>query len=120
MPADFPEGPYESTHRVVVARGRLGKRHAEQWGAAWNAVALRYHAADHYDLAFSRLVTQHGTAPDHPIRAEQERMLFGFFSSARSMFDCFGYATYVWVASRRVSGFQLRTLKDQGRVSMAT
>ena len=111
VPDDFPVGPYEAVlHRLDHERANTNYF---QFMEAWNAIAIRFAALDESDRAFTASIGMHGPAPAQPIRFQQERDLFHFFSNAFSAFDAFAYAVYAIGSIFLPTKFALQSAGDE-------
>lgn len=117
-PLDFPAGPYEAVHAIVVSKW-MSHALYEHYAGSWNAVAYRYVGANDAGQEFDLSLEEHGASPTPVERYRQEQALFTFFSSGFSTFEAAFYALYVIGAFLEPTGFSLASEKDQQRVSPA-
>lgn len=113
--ADFPTGSYEAIHGIV---GKM-VQHAlyEDYAAAWNAVAYRFHAAVEAGEAFEQSLKADGATPLPAQRYKQDKALAHFFADGHSTFESVFYALYAIAAFIEPTSFSLATLADRRRVS---
>lgn len=110
-PTDFPSADFEAVDaKLTPHSGHSAHKH---FIGAWNAISYRYMAFAEYDQQFTASVVMHGPGPGHPIRFEQERDLFGFFSSGVSVFDAFCFGTFAIGALTGSTDFCLVSAKDE-------
>ena len=81
MPPDFPMETYELIHKQALLHANDPKFPHKFFGGAWNAIAFRFLAVTDYEENLRVSFTEHGTNTAPHIRYQQERDLFGFFSS---------------------------------------
>jgi hypothetical protein len=115
MPVDFPTDHYNDIFERTLPRATESPAIYEQFAGAWNAVAYRFLAMADDEAAFSSLVVH--IAPKPPIRYEQERSLFGFFSNGFSVFEAAFYGVFAGGALLSPSDFPIATSRDQQRIS---
>ena len=100
LPTDFPAKAYDAVSTIVQAR-RSGEPTYTDCFDAWRAVAYRFWALAEYDASFTKSISIFGAACNETERFSQERDLFGFFSSAMSVFEAYSLAMYIagsWLA----------------------
>ncbi|HXF23409.1 MAG TPA: hypothetical protein VN602_02755 [Gemmatimonadaceae bacterium] len=116
MPADFPNGPYDAVHSVIV--GKL-KDHElyDHFAGAWVAILYRFRAAVDSGESVLALMKIHGPTPPPVERYLQERALFEFFSCSFSVFEAAIYAYYTIGAFLVPAAFTLASARDQQRVT---
>lgn len=117
MPSGFPTSPFEATYWAAV--GLTGPFIGDFVGA-WNAVSYRYHALFDYSDAFEVSIKQHGAAPEASIRYTQEKNLFGFFSSAFSVYEAYFFGMFALGAMLSPGTFPLATPSDRQRVAIGS
>ncbi|MDP3495482.1 MAG: hypothetical protein Q8R82_20430 [Hyphomonadaceae bacterium] len=112
---DFPTGPYEAIHGIV---GKM-VQHAlyEDYAAAWNAVAYRFHAAVEAGEAFEQSLKADGATPLPAQRYKQDKALAHFFADGHSTFESVFYALYAIAAFVEPTRFSLATPADRRKVS---
>src|SRR5829696_5705306 len=115
MPPSFPEEQFDRIY-LAVDRFRQNANHL-QFQGAWNAVAYRYLAMTEYDKRFTASVKSHGRGPGEPERYCQERDLFGFASSAYSMFDAVHYAMFVAGSFVDSTNFEIANELDERKIN---
>jgi hypothetical protein len=120
MPSDFPTAEYEFVHSRMEPLSRTANEIYAHFAGAWNAVAYRFMAMTEYERAFSDSIAVVGASPSPLHREEQERALFGFFSSGFSVFESTFYALFSMGAFLSGQYFPIATQKDQQRISPAT
>jgi hypothetical protein len=113
MPGDFPTDHYNAIYDQTLAQ--VAAATPDQFAGAWNAVAYRFLAMTDEEQTFTALVVN--TAPEPPIRYQQERSLFGFFSNGFSVFEATFYALFALGALLSPSHFPIATAKDQQKIS---
>jgi hypothetical protein len=116
VPADFPTGPYENIHAIVAAKRSSHANYGHYAGAS-NAVAYRFKAAIEYGDAFALSLKTHSTAPAPQGRYNQEKFLFGFFSSGFSVLESVFFELFVLGAFVAPAKFPLATPQDQQLVT---
>lgn len=116
VPTDFPSGPYENIHAIVLAKLN-GHGSYEHYAGASNAVAYRFKAAIEYADAFALSLKTHGTAPVPEERFNQEKLLFGFFSSGFSVLESVFFELFVLGVFVAPGKFPLATPQDQQNVT---
>jgi hypothetical protein len=91
LPNDFPTLEFEAVYGKLHSHNHKKNEYDLAIGAM-HAMSYRFKTLAEYDDRFTASIKAHGTGPAQPIRYEQERDLFGFFSNAFSVFDtfCFG------------------------------
>jgi hypothetical protein len=108
MPTDFPTEMYAAIHQKLQPLATSKSKIYAEFGGAWNVISYRYRALADYDEAFSSSIKVHGTAPIAPERYEQERDLFGFFSSGFSVFEALFYGAFAIGAFLDEQPFRLK------------
>jgi hypothetical protein len=116
MPDSFPADQFDRIYQTVANRYRQHPNYSQYQGA-WNAVAYRYKAMVEHDERFTASIVKDGPAPGEPTRFDQERDLFGFASSAYSMFDALHYGMFAIGSFIDASNFPLSSAQDERRVS---
>lgn len=114
--ADFPVSPYESIYRVIVTKHGNHPRF-DHFAGAWNALAYRFVAAVNYGDELIDSFSTYGTSPPPNERFVQERLLFDFFSSGFSAFECVFYGCYAIGNFLMPENFLLESAKEQQQVS---
>jgi hypothetical protein len=117
MPSDFPTRPFEATYRAAIG---LKGPYLDDFVGAWNAVSYRYLALFDYSDDFEVSIKQYGAAPEASIRYTQERDLFGFFSSAFSVFEAYFFGMFALGATLSASTFPFATPSDRQRVAVGS
>jgi hypothetical protein len=115
MPVDFPTAQYNDVYERTLSQVTASPAIHEQFAGAWNAVAYRFQAMADDEIAFTSLVVQ--TAPEPPIRYQQERSLFGFFSNGFSVFEATFYGVFALGALLSPADFPIATPRDQQRIA---
>lgn len=115
-PPDFPFVPYSEIFLAVRTRSSEQPLW-DEFGGAWNAAAYRFLAVVHYADAFRESLATHGTTPAPPIRSEQERVLFGFFTNAVSCIEATYYGLFAVGAYLAPTAFRLETADDKRNVT---
>ena len=69
-----------------------------------------------YDQRFTRGIIENGSGPIPRLRYEQERDLFGFFSSGCSVVDAFSFGMFAIGAMLMPTAFPLDTEREERRV----
>jgi hypothetical protein len=93
-PPDFPVEAYNKVHQYL---NKYKDTHKVQWSlfsSGWNGLAYRYRAMAEYDERFTTSVKEFGNSPPPEERYEQGKALFGFFTNAVSVIDCFFFSIY--------------------------
>ena len=116
VPNDFPAVAYGEIHKLVVGSWSTHALY-EHYAGAWNAVAYRFRALVDYGDTFIDSLKTYGTAPEPEERYQQEKSLFGFFSSGFSTFESLFYGLFTIGAFVAPAAFPLLTPKDQQQVS---
>jgi hypothetical protein len=112
-PDDFPAADFEAVHTKLAA-------HSQHFAygnfvGAWSAISYRYTAVAEYDQQLTAsFSTQLGAG--NPIRYQQERDLFEFFSSGLSVFDAFCFGSFAIGAITGSTDFPFATEKDERNV----
>jgi hypothetical protein len=114
--ADFPIAQYESIYSMVVAKHGRNPRY-EHFSGAWNALSYRYVASANYGKDLVESFRTYGTSPPPNERFVQERLLFDFFSSGFSAFECVFYGCYAIGSFLVPENFLLASAKEQQQVS---
>lgn len=117
MPSDFPTPSFEAAY---LSATRLQGSPDEHFAGAWNAVSYRYRALVDYGNSFGTSISRDGVAPEAALRFAQERDLFGFFSSAFSIFEAFYYGMFAVGSTLSPSTFPFVTASDRQRVGVAS
>jgi len=117
MPSDFPTSSFEATYWGTV---RLQGPFLDDFVGAWNAVAYRYRSLPDYGDSFGISITRHGAAPEANVRYLQEKDLFGFFSSAFSIFEAFFFGMFAVGATLSPTTFPFATPADRQRVGVGS
>jgi hypothetical protein len=115
VPDDFPANQFEAVYKKVQAHNP--RREYALAISAMHAISYRFMAIAEYDGRFTASLAAHGPGPGQPIRYEQERDLFGFFTNAFSVLDAFCFAMYAIGALTGTSDFQLATARDERNVT---
>jgi hypothetical protein len=114
-PHDFPIADFEAVFSKMTAhRSHQANAH---FVAAWSALSYRYLAVTEYDDWFTASIVKHGSGPGHPIRYQQERDLFNFFSNGVSVLDAFCFGTYAIGTHTGSSNFKLANDSDERKVN---
>lgn len=113
---DFPVGPYEEVHRLVVSRWASHELY-EHYAGAWNAVAYRFHATVQAGDEFEQSLDAHGSAPPSDERYRQDQALANFFSNGFSTFESIFYGLHTIAAFVDPANFSLATPKARQQVS---
>ncbi len=114
-PSDFPTIEYEALYSKLAAH--KDKRAHPLLTGALHAVPYRFAALAEYDESLRASLKEHGLGPGQPYRYQQERDLFGFFSSGVSALDSFCFAAFAIGALTGSSEFPLATEKHEKRVT---
>jgi hypothetical protein len=112
---DFPAADFEAIYTKINPRSSHSA-HIHFVGA-WSAISYRYRAVTEYEAQFTASIVRDGPGPGQPIRYEQERDLFNFFSSGVSVFDAFCFGAFSIGAHTGSTDFQLVTERDQRKVN---
>lgn len=115
VPDDFPASEYESIYLKAASHLPKQQEIYEQFGSAWNAVAYRFVAVAEYEAILKVSLVRTNAPP--PERYEQERDLFGFFSSGFSVFEAAFYGIFSLGALIAPAAFPTTTPRDQQRIS---
>jgi hypothetical protein len=119
LPNDFSVQEFEAVYKKLQAHSQ--QKHEYDLGiGAMHAISYRFKALAEYDDRFTASIASHGPAPAQPIRYEQERDLFGFFSNAFSVFDTLCFVLFAIGALTGAPNFSLATAKDERNVNWAT
>lgn len=108
--ADFPKARYLAVEeRIAHYLGALQASAAavsgvSEYAGGWNAVILRFRAADECGISAIAALAR-GGAPPNDVRYEQERDLFGFFANVLSTIESCCYAIYHVARIAGVPGF---------------
>lgn len=113
---DFPAASYGEIHKLVAGNWSTHALY-EHFTGAWSAVAYRFRDLVDCGDAFIELLKTYGTAPEPEERYQQEKSLFGFFSSGFSTFESLFYGLFTIGAFIAPAAFPLLTPKDQQQVS---
>jgi hypothetical protein len=103
-PPDFPATLFqeiESKVKELRHEGLLEKENWSEFAQGWNGVGYRFLFLCDYDKDFSSVSRQ----TDHTELYKQNKALFGFFSSASSLFENYAYCLYLLGNSLRSSDF---------------
>ena len=103
-PPDFPATLFEEIESKVKELRRKGLLEKENWSEfaqGWNGVGYRFLFLCDYDKDFSSVSRQ----TDHTELYKQNKALFSFFSSARSLFENYAYCLYFLGNGLRSSDF---------------
>jgi hypothetical protein len=111
MPSDFPSTEYESVYKKVLPYELLAKVSYEHFSGAWNAIAYRFRAIIEYEAAFTASLIKNGSSPSPIDRYQQERDLFGFFSSGFSIFESSFYGLFSIGSIISAANFPMTNLK---------
>jgi hypothetical protein len=117
MPPDFPSAAFEATYRGAA---ELRGPYLDDFVGAWNAVSYRYRALLDYSDSFEASIRKNGAAPEAGIRYIQEKDLFGFFSSAFSIFEAFFFGMFAVGATLSPVTFPFATPADRQRVGVSS
>jgi hypothetical protein len=113
-PDDFPAADFEAVQTKLAANDKNPAH--KNFVGAWSAISYRYMAVAEYDQQLTAsLSTQPGAG--NPIRYQQERDLFGFFSSGLSVFDAFCFGSFAIGAITGSTDFPFATEKDERNVN---
>jgi hypothetical protein len=115
VPSDFPGIDFETIEARVQSR-LAGQRHLGRFAGAWSAVCYRFLAMAEYDQRFTQGIIKNGPGPIPRLRFEQERDLFGFFSTGCSVIDSFSFGMFAIGAMLMPAAFLLETERDERRV----
>lgn len=115
VPDDFPASQYDAVHTKLVAHG--SKNEHRLFMGALHGISYRFKALADYDDSFTASINAHGTTSGQPIRYQQERDLFGFFSNAFSVFDSFCFALFAIGSLASPANFPLATPEDERNVN---
>jgi hypothetical protein len=118
MPIDFPTADVEHVHTKLTPCFHTHRDHYGHFAGAWQALSYRYKAVAEYDELFAAAVIQYGPGPGPEERYMQERVLFGFFSNALSLFDAYCYAIFAIGAIIKPLEFRLSSAADERNVSI--
>ena len=113
---DFPVGPYEAVHAAVVAHWSTAASY-QQYSAAWNALAYRFHGAVEAGAKFQKSLRDFGSHPAPQQRFQQEEALFNFFSNGFAAFEALFYGLFAIGSFIDPAAFRLETQREQQRVS---
>jgi hypothetical protein len=113
LPREFPVGPYDDAHALVMDRLTASLSLQREFNGAWNAVVYRFLAAAELDTSLRRSFRKFGAAPPIPERYRQERDLFAFLANACSVLDSLAYALYALNAGPYPLAFPLVTRADR-------
>ena len=114
--AGFPVEAYHRIHAVVVAK-HTGHANYDHYAGASNAVAYRFKAATEYAEEFAESLKRYGSSPAPQDRYQQEKLLFGFFSSGFSALESVFFELFVLGAYVAPEAFPLDTPKDRQQVT---
>lgn len=92
MPIDFPRAAFEAVQKKLDQFSK--QREHDHFIGAWSAISYRYHGLVDYDKEFTASIVKHGPGPGQPLRYQQERDLFGFFTNGVSVFDAYCFAMF--------------------------
>jgi hypothetical protein len=118
VPDDFPGADFENVEKKVQARFPE-HAHARFFGGAWGALAYRFMAMAQYDESFTKSILENGASPGPMLRYEQERDLFGFFSSGCSATDALLFGMFTLGAMLKPVAFALKDKSDERNVNPA-
>jgi hypothetical protein len=118
VPDDFPGADFENIEKKVQARF-AEHAHARFFGGAWGALAYRFMAMAQYDESFTKSILANGVSPGPMLRYEQERDLFGFFSSGCSATDALLFGMFTLGAMLKPVAFALKDKSDERNVNPA-
>jgi hypothetical protein len=113
-PQDFPAADFEAIYTKMTPRSSHSAH--TRFVSAWSAVSYRYMAVSEYDGWFTASIVSAGPGPGQPIRYEQERDLFNFFSTGVSVFDAFCFGAFAIGAHTGSIDFKLAGDSDERRV----
>ena len=114
-PVDFPATDFEAVQAKLTPHS-VHSAHTH-FISAWSAISYRYKAVAEHDQQFTASIGTHGPGAGGPIRYEQERDLFEFFSSGVSVFDAFCFGAFAIGALTGSTDFPIITEKDQRNVN---
>jgi hypothetical protein len=114
-PPDFPAADFEAIYTKITPRSSHSAH--TRFVGAWNAISYRYKAVTECEVQFTASIVRDGPGPGQPIRYEQERDLFNFFSSGVSVFDAFCFGAFAIGAHTGSTYFQLVTDTDERKVN---
>jgi hypothetical protein len=119
LPNDFPTREFEAVYKKLHIHRQQNDQYDLAVGAM-HAMSYRFKALGEYDDRFTASINAHGSGPAQPIRYEQERDLFGFFSNAFSVFDTFCFSLFAIGALTGAGYFPLATADDERKVTWNT
>jgi hypothetical protein len=111
-PPDFPAQGYNNIHECLK---KYKDTHEVQWmsfSSGWNGVAYRYRAMAEYDEQFTTSLREFGNSPPPEERYQQGKALFGFFTNAVSVIECFFFSTYCMASILKPSVFPVSRPED--------
>lgn len=93
-PKDFPAKRHDDIHECLKKYKDTHKVEWSLFASGWNGVAYRYRAMAEYDEQFTAYMVKFGGSPPPEERYEQGKALFGFFTNAVSVIECFFFSAY--------------------------
>jgi hypothetical protein len=94
MPSDFPGAAFAGVERLLAERFESHVAGYSEHARAWSAIAIRFRAADEYGTAaLAALGLRQPSVVDDALY-RWERDLFGFFSNATAVIECWAFAVY--------------------------
>jgi|SRR5712671_3331177 len=99
MPGDFPDALFDSVYTRVDVKLAVDPDAQFEFHTASNTVQYRFLECAEHDEAFTKVMAL-GAAAGGRDRFAQERELFGFFYSARSILEALAYALFAMGAPK--------------------
>jgi hypothetical protein len=118
-PDDFPTERYEAAYEA--ARNRISRTPAwNHFRGGWSGLAYRFISCSGHDARFVSSLAQHGPAPDHAERYNQEHELFGFFVSGFSAVETFAFAAHALACGVAPDAFPMQRTSELRAVGIAS
>lgn len=111
-PPDFPAELYESVRQCLNKYANTHKDQIHSFRMGWKGLAYHYRASIEYNEKFIGSIYISNNSPSREERYQQEKYLFGFFTNAVSVIDCFFFSIYCLASIHKEKEFPLLRDKD--------